>query len=154
MNGTIKLKGARELAYRLAELDNAMKNETARGAVAAMGNVVRDEAQSQANSQGLNNVGPGVLPSGKPYTFKGAIPKAIQARVLKKEGTKNKGVVYVRTAGKWPRAPHWHWLEFGSVNNVPKPFMRPAITVAGAKAIQAAIDVLRRKVDRANNGGG
>jgi HK97 gp10 family phage protein len=156
MKVSVKIAGAKELAANLAEMERAMQRKIARGAVAAMGNEIKNAAKRNASAQGLDKVGEGTLPSGKPYKFKGSIPRALRARVLRKEGSKHKGVVYVMTKGdkgSGRAAPHWHWLEFGSINNAPKPFLRPAITAHGRTAINAAISVLQRAVARFNRGG-
>lgn len=159
--GTVTITGGREIARALARIEKSTRRGLARGAVGEGAKVIRDVARGTARAVGLGKTGVITTPSGNTITLRGKIPGAIESAVERSRGDVTTAKVYVSPeseagrpdAGKKVMA-HWILVEFGSVNNRARPFLRPALIEGAQPAVAAIVDVLRRGMRRYNKPGG
>lgn len=158
---TVTVKGGAEIARALNRIERSVANGLARGAVGEGANVIRDVARGTARGVGLGATGEIKTARGNVITLRGQIPGAIFSAVEPSRGKVKHAKVSVdeakSEAGR-PKSknglPHWMLVEFGSINNAPRPFMRPALLEGGTSAIAAIRDVLARGIARYNKPGG
>lgn len=159
---TVTVKGGAEIARALNRIEKSVAGGLARGAVGEGANVIRDVARGTARGVGLGATGEIKTARGNVITLRGQIPGAIFSAVEKSRGAIKHAKVSVdvakseagRPKSKKGSVPHWVFVEFGSINNAPRPFMRPALLEGGASAIAAIRDVLARGIARYNKPGG
>lgn len=158
--GVISFRGGREIAAALARIEKSVANGLARGAIGRGADVIRDTARQIARGNGLDQTGTVTTPAGNTFERHGKIPGAIFAAVEPKRGRKQMAKVGVdpskSEAGRKSRGgvPHWVLVEFGSVNNQPKPFLRPGLATGSGAAVSKIVEVLADGIRRYNKPGG
>lgn len=139
----VTIEGLDTFAQALKLLPDNVSRKILRGAVAAAGKVIRDEAKSRAPVH-TGSVAQGHPPAG---TLKRAIAQGRSNRFSRpgKEvyhvfvrnsavaGSKGKKIV---AGGKFD-AYYWRYIEFGTSKMSARPFMRPAFEAKKDAAIEA-----------------
>lgn len=158
---SIRIKGGPEIAAALAKIDAKTSGGLARGAVGEGANTIRDQARQIATKNGLAQTGTVTTERGNTITLRGQIPGSIFAAVDKKVGNKQLAKVSIDTGKSESgrpksknRTPHWVMVEFGSLHNAARPFLRPGLIQGAPAAVDAMIDVLSRGMKRYNVPGG
>lgn len=126
----IRVDGLQALGAKLREMGDEMTTKIARGATGAAADVVKKSAQEKAPKR------------------TGNLAKNIITKRLSKSQTNltSEHIVTVRrkrTAGQKKSgaqsAYYGQFVEFGSIHNVPQPFLRPAFD----ENVQGAIDTMK-----------
>ncbi|RPI41345.1 MAG: hypothetical protein EHM67_08420 [Hyphomicrobiaceae bacterium] len=153
MPSTFKLtvKGTAELKAGLKRFEQRMVKRWMRGAVGEMANVVRDQAITNAQGQGLAVAGQyPTTPGGRMIDHRGYIPFAVKAWVepAQSRGQATAGVRVVSGRRKTPtQTYHWRFVEYGGPTNpVTRPFWERALPEAQERAQAAAAEVIYRQV--------
>lgn len=159
LNITMEIKGGKELARRLAEIDQGIVRKAARGAIGEAANVIRNQAVANARAVGLGRSGEVTTPSGRKIILRGGIPGSIHASVEPSRSKTTVAKTYVAPygalsgPGSLSRASfNWVWIEFGSIRNTPRPFFVRAGREAASAAVDAAYNVLAKVVASMNRG--
>lgn len=143
MADSVHIAGLDTFAQALKLLPNNISRRVLRGAVAAAGKVIRDEAKSRAPVHS----GPIAKGHPPPGTLKRAIALGRSNRLSKvgKEvyhvfvrnsaiaGSKGKKII---AGGKFD-AYYWRYIEFGTSKMAARPFLRPAFEAKKEAAIEA-----------------
>mgnify|MGYP000843958071 FL=1 len=143
MADSVHIAGLDTFAQALKLLPNNISRRVLRGAVAAAGKVIRDEAKARAPVHS----GPVAKGHPPPGTLKRAIALGRSNRLSKpgKEvfhvfvrnsavaGSKGKKVI---AGGKFD-AYYWRYIEFGTSKMAARPFLRPAFEAKKEAAIEA-----------------
>lgn len=147
MNGfTFKIEGVEELQKKLRELPDRFAVRGMRRALRKGANVVRNAARN--NAKQIDD------PETRERIWKNISVQGGGSRREKKEGGPMMRVGVRGGARPLKRGTetglpgggttHWRWVEFGSVNNQARPFMRPALANnidAATNAVVAAANV-------------
>lgn len=130
---TVKTEGFKELERALAELPRATAKNVSRRALMRAGQPVADKARElvAVDSGGLrDSIVVSTRTTGKPGASE-------FAAVMRAGGTRKEAGAAMRSAAGGGRSvvtvyigagqlPHAHLVEFGSINNSPHPYLRPA----------------------------
>lgn len=140
---TVKVEGLRELGEAMRELQVDFAQKVARQAVGAAARVVKRRAVRNVVSS--------------PAVRTGSLRDAVIVKAVPKWQTPYtaEAIVTVRGRGKargkvdqkQNRAPHAHFVEFGTVNMPAEPFLRPALEVERTAATEAMASALRKRID-------
>lgn len=156
MKVRVEVQGAREIAAAMRELPRRVDRKILNAGLLAGARLVRDEARAIAP----------VLKNPDPRWRPGTLKKAIQAATIAASRTPYAGEVIVRvrkltqariaklkrSAAKRGRSVnpidpyYWFWVEFGTAKMKAQPFMRPAFEAQKNRAVDAAMQVFRDKV--------
>lgn len=141
---SVTLQGFDALEQALAQFSNASaRNILQRAAVAALEPIAEDARQRVPKDTG--QLHDSIIVTTKQ---KNEVGKAAYANVMQSGGTHGAALAAMRNArrnsgrsnvevyfGTSPAAPHAHLIEFGSVNNTPQPFIRPAWEAGKAQVL-------------------
>ncbi|MEH6436696.1 HK97-gp10 family putative phage morphogenesis protein [Massilia sp. DD77] len=142
--------GGRQVAEFLQQLPVKIEKNIMRAALRAGGIVFRDEARANIRDDD------------------GDLSASVQVTTRIRRGT-----VYASVKAGGRRAPHWHWVEFGTAphkirpkrqralsfggaiagevdhpGSQPKPYMRPALDAKSQAAIAAVADKVRGRLTK------
>ena len=140
-----KVDGLAALHEFMQEMPVRLEKNILRGAIRAGARVVADDAKARAP----------VLKDPDDRRIAGALRKSVRVmNVQVKSGTVKGGVaaggkVTVGRGGNKADgdAFYAHFLEYGTVNMVPQPFMRPAIDGKSQSAVDASAAYIRQRVE-------
>ena len=151
MADSVHIAGLDTFAQALKLLPHNISRRVLRGAVAAAGKVIRDEAKARAPVHS----GPVAKGHPPPGTLKRAIALGRSNRLSKpgKEvyhvfvrnsaiaGSKGKKII---AGGKFD-AYYWRYVEFGTSRMAARPFLRPAFEVKKEEAIGAITEYIANR---------
>lgn len=139
-----KIEGLDEVLARMRGLAPELKKKGVRSAARKAMNIVRDAARAGAKA------------IDSPETNTTPIWKNIAVSESGKEGKKIGGVVMrvgVRGGARLSKDPnstgHWRLVEFGSVHNRARPFMRPALANNIERVTATFVAELNPAIDKA-----
>lgn len=153
---TVKVEGFGELEKALSELPRATAKNVARRALLRAGQPVADHAKRlvPVDSGGLRD---SIVVTTKTANKPGA---GAFAAAMKGGATRAEAGQAMRAAAKGGRSgvevyigagqlPHAHLVEFGSVNNSPQPYLRPAWDAGKQKVLDDIRDFLGQEISKA-----
>ena len=141
---TVEVKGLRELGERLKKLKTDVALKAARSATGAAANVVKKAAIANIERS--------------PSIDQGDLKRNVIAKRIPPSQTKltSEHIVTVRGRGRRsskkgfvPGAPHAFFVEFGTVNMEPEPFLAPALERNVEKATEAMRKRLAARITKA-----
>ena len=141
----VEEKGLRELGEKMRKLSDEVNRRIAGQATGAAANIVKKAVKGKVYTN--------------PSYQTGALYRSVIAKKLRKGQTRLTSehiVTFKGKAGKKTkstardRAPHAHFLEFGTVNMPAEPILRPGFEGSKAQAKAAIIERLRSGIDRAS----
>lgn len=142
---TMHVSGLSELGRRMSTLKSDIALKTARSATGAAANIVKKLAKAHILSS--------------PSVDTRSLYESVIVKKLPKKDTvlTSEHIVTVRGRGKKSKktgitqtsAPHAHFVEFGTVKMPAEPFLRPGFEEGKAKAVDAMIDRLRKRIEKA-----
>ncbi|MGL4640670.1 MAG: HK97-gp10 family putative phage morphogenesis protein [Shewanella sp.] len=140
----MRVEGLKELDAALSNLKSEVANKVIFRAALTGAKVIQKEAQARApvgtKPHKLGKNGETVQP--------GNLKRSIVTRRVKKTTFDARYDVDIRKS-KRRGAFYGRFLEYGTKFMAAQPFMRPALSVAGESAKNAAIDALRKGIDNA-----
>lgn len=146
----IHVEGLRELGEAMRKLSADINNKISRAAVNAAAQVVKKSAIARApQSDEPHQLGRRKDQIAQPGNLKRNI---IVKRLPKGEtGLTQEYIVGVRHgSGRVPKdAFYWRFIEFGTVKEPARPFLRPALAENVGKATEKMREVLKRRIDKA-----
>lgn len=129
----------------LRKFADDIREKALRPAAAAAANVLADEMTLRAPVfQGdvyINKTGKA---AGNPNAKPGQLKRAVFQYHDPKQSGGNRQVYLVGVSKK--RAPHWSFVEFGTVRMAARPFIRPAYDAKISEALKAGSDRLAEKI--------
>jgi len=140
--GTIEVSGLKELAKRLAEIDEAIQKRIGRSGTNAAAQVIRRRAIANVKAQS---------------TRTGTLAKSIIIKYIMPSESRHDSehIVTVRGRGKkgktLPVAWYAHFVEFGTVTMPAEPFLRPAFDAGKEEAISALKAKLTDRLNKENH---
>lgn len=137
---TLKIEGGAELAAALRSLSDDMSKKVARAAAMSGAAVIRAEAKRLAEAQGLKKSGSLI-----------ANIAVKRERAAPGEYVYHVGVRHGKGGHRKGTNDPWYWFlhEFGTSRMPARPFLRPAFEQARERAIARALDVLKKRIERA-----
>jgi HK97 gp10 family phage protein len=135
----VEVQGLRELGERMKKLSLDVALKASRSATNAAAQVIKKEAISKAPVD------------------TGNLKKNIIVRRAKQPDLTSLHLVLVRSGKLTDKqkgsglqdAFYWRFVEFGTVNAPPKPFMRPAFDTKKGQALDAMTAQLKKRIDKA-----
>lgn len=136
---SFEVKGLRELGESLKKLDRDMAEKLSWQATGAAASVVKKRAQRNIQSS--------------PSVRTGRLLRSVIAKRLPKSQTEYTAEHIVTVRGRGNRsskvgASHAHFVEFGTINMPPEPFLRPALEQGVMEAVNAMKRALERGIAR------
>lgn len=144
---TVKVEGLRQLGLNLKKLEDAVARKAARGATAAAATVVKKAAKK--NIQKAPSVVSGSLLESVITKRLGRADTELTSEHIVTVRGRGKKRPYTAKGKKIESAPHAHFVEFGTVNMGPEPFMRPAFEGEKNRAADVIAERLRNAVNKA-----
>ncbi len=133
---TMQVQGLRELEQKLHSLGPQLAKNALRSSVNAAAQVVKKEAQTRVPVD------------------TGRLKRALYVKHIREESNATQQTFYVsvregkRYQQKDMDAFYWRFVEFGTVNKPPRPFLRPAFEAARERAIERIRDKLAERIER------
>jgi len=152
----VKVEGFRELERALAELPRATAKNVSRRALLQAGQPIADQARQLVPvlSGGLrdsivvttrtaNKPGAGAFAA----AMRGGATRAEAGKAMRAaaKGGRSSVEVYIGAG----QLPHAHLVEFGSINNSPQPYLRPAWDAGKQKVLDDIREFLGQEIDKA-----
>lgn len=154
---TVKVEGLKELEQAMAELGRATSRNVARRALMRAGQPVADQAKKlvPVDTGGLrdsivvstklaNKPGAGAFAA----AMRGGATRSEAGQAMRaaaKAGGRSNIEAYIGAG----QLPHAHLIEFGSVNNAPQPYLRPAWDAGKQKVLDDIKGFLAEEVAKA-----
>jgi len=135
----VKLSG--DLERALAKLDEKMRGEVLVSAAAAMARPVYERLRENASPERMNRAGGRREHGRNPGTLQSAVYRTLsESRSDADRKAYHVGV----NKGK---APHWHFLEYGTSRQPAYPFIRPAYDDKIGEAIKAGTERMKERFE-------
>lgn len=147
MSVEFEIHGLEQLQSKLERLRNKkrVKNIARKAARQAM-NIVRDAARNNAKAVDDPKSKDKIWKNIAVQAAKSRNPNEIKIRVGVKGGASFSNREVPKLSGGDTR--HWRWLEFGSSNNIAKPFMRPALSNNLQAVTNKFVEVFNVELDK------
>ena len=133
-----EIKGGKELDAALKKLGIDLERKVAKSAVRAGANVVAKEARRLVRVGKTGILRRSIRVISRSRRQGDAVASVITRSGKKFQATKSDG---------W----YAHFLEFGTIHNAARPFMRPAVDGKKAEAIQAMADKIAERIAKLAN---
>lgn len=142
---TFKVEGLDKLQERLLQLNEKVQKKLGNAAVGAAARSIRDQAKANVRRQSVDT---------------GSLEGSIIAKRMKADGDlaalfivtpRTKKTGSKKSRAKQKTAPHARFVEFGTVNMTPEPFLEPALRHGAGKAIKIITERLEKGLIREAN---